>query len=109
MKTLPSYTFKILENARYPCLVTVILDGVEYSISIGSSQNQAKVDFVKATMDLLLPYAKYQIQINRKQGITETQVCSVFNGYKIFDQLIIKDPRRPGCCAKTTITMPYDM
>lgn len=47
-----------------PYLATVILNGIQYSVSIRSSQNKAKLDSAKASMEILLPSAKYLIQIN---------------------------------------------
>ncbi|VVC25675.1 WW domain,Double-stranded RNA-binding domain [Cinara cedri] len=109
LKTQPLYTFKELENARYPYLATVILDGIQYGIGIGSSKKQAKLDSARATMEILLPSTKDQIKINCKQGIPETQGGDVFNGCKVFDQLKIKDPRIPEFCAQAAESMPYDM
>ncbi|VVC41028.1 WW domain,Double-stranded RNA-binding domain [Cinara cedri] len=109
LKTQPSYTFKELENSRYPYLATVILDGIQYGIGIGSSKKQAKLDSARASLEILLPSAKDQIKINRKQGMSETQIGNVFNGDIVFDKLKIKDPRIPSFCCQAAESMPYDM
>jgi len=69
-----------LENARYPYLATVILDGMQYGIGIGSSKKQAKLDAARATLEILLPSVKNHIQINRRHAMNERQGCSNFDG-----------------------------
>ncbi|XP_025191385.1 microprocessor complex subunit DGCR8-like isoform X1 [Melanaphis sacchari] len=109
LKTQPSYEFKELENARYPYLATVILDGMQYGIGIGSSKKQAKLDAARATLEILLPSVKNHIQINRRHAMNERQGCSNFDGDVLFDKLNIKDSRIPEFCAQAAESMPYDM
>jgi len=65
--------FFFLENARYPYLATVILDGMQYGIGIGSSKKQAKLDSARATLQILLPSVKDHIPINRRLAMNERQ------------------------------------
>ncbi|XP_025424709.1 microprocessor complex subunit DGCR8-like [Sipha flava] len=109
LKTQPSYEFKELENARYPYLSTVILDGMQYGIGIGSSKKQAKLDAARATLEILLPSVKDHIQINRRHLMNERQSCTNFDGDTLFDKLKIKDSRIPEFCAQAAESMPYDM
>jgi len=108
LKTQPLYEFKELENARYPYLATVILDGMQYGIGIGSSKKQAKLDSARATLQILLPSVKDHIPINRRLAMNERQ-GGHFDGDSIFDKLKIKDSRIPEFCAQAAESMPYDM
>ncbi|XP_050524933.1 microprocessor complex subunit DGCR8-like [Daktulosphaira vitifoliae] len=109
LKTQPSYEFKELENARYPYLATVILDGMQYGVGIGSSKKQAKLDAARATLEILLPSVKDRIQVNRRHAMNERQGNSNFGGATLFDELNIKDSRISEFCAQAAETMPYDM
>lgn len=63
----------MLENARFPYLATVILDGMQYGIGIGSSKKQAKLNAAKVSLEILLPSMKNQISCkhtNELQGGT---------------------------------------
>lgn len=68
------------ENARYPYLATVILDGMQYGIGIGSSKKLAKLDAARATLEVLLPSVKNHIQINRRHAMNERPGNSNFDG-----------------------------
>lgn len=70
------YIIIILENARFPYLATVILDGMQYGVGIGSSKKQAKLDAARATLEILLPSVKNHIQNNRRHNINEHQSTS---------------------------------
>ncbi|XP_050422563.1 microprocessor complex subunit DGCR8-like [Adelges cooleyi] len=110
LKTQPSYEFKELENARYPYLATVVLDGMQYGVGIGSSKKQAKLDAARATLEILLPSVKDRIQMNKRHAMSERQGSSNnFSGASLFDDLNIKDSRISEFCAQAAETMPYDM
>lgn len=80
------------ENARYPYLATVILDGMQYGIGIGSSKKLAKLDAARATLEVLLPTVKNHIQINRRHAMNERPSNNNFdeNTVSIFSTILRK-------------------
>lgn len=73
----------VSENARFPYLATVILDGIQYGMGIGSSKKQAKLDSARATLEILLPSVKNQIPVNRRHLMCERPSTNNFEGESV--------------------------
>uniref|UniRef100_A0A1B6HY06 DRBM domain-containing protein n=2 Tax=Homalodisca TaxID=139475 RepID=A0A1B6HY06_9HEMI len=104
----PKYQFKELENPATPYSATVFIGDMQYSVGVGASKKQAKVEAAKAALEVLIPEMKDKIerdsQFGMRSGIAKR---SQNNDISIFDQIKVEDPRVAEFCAKTTEPPPY--
>nr|UJZ92588.1 microprocessor complex subunit DGCR8 [Scaphoideus titanus] len=108
LKKHPKYQFKELENPATPYSATVFIGDMQYSVGMGASKKQAKVEAAKAALEVLIPEMKEKIerdgQFGMRSGIAQR---SQTNDISIFDQIRVEDPRVAEFCAKTTEPPPY--
>lgn len=108
LKKHPKYQFKELENPATPYSATVFIGDMQYSVGMGASKKQAKVEAAKAALEVLIPEMKDKIerdgQFGMRSGIVQR---SQSNDISIFDQIRVEDPRVAEFCAKTTEPPPY--
>uniref|UniRef100_A0A1B6HBH8 DRBM domain-containing protein n=1 Tax=Homalodisca liturata TaxID=320908 RepID=A0A1B6HBH8_9HEMI len=104
----PKYQFKELENPATPYSATVFIGDMQYSVGVGASKKQAKVEAAKAALEVLIPEMKDKIerdsQFGMRSGIARRSQNSDIS---IFDQIKVEDPRVAEFCAKTTEPPPY--
>ncbi|XP_054280842.1 microprocessor complex subunit DGCR8-like [Macrosteles quadrilineatus] len=108
LKKHPKYQFKELQNPATPYSATVFIDDMQYSVGVGASKKQAKVEAAKAALEVLIPEMKDKIerdgQFGMRSGIAQR---SQSNDVSIFDEIRVEDPRVAEFCAKTTEPPPY--
>lgn len=108
LKKHPKYEFKELENPATPYSAAVFIGDMQYSVGMGASKKQAKVEAAKAALEVLIPEMKEKIERDSpsgmRSGITKRSPNSDLS---IFDQIKVEDPRVAEFCTKTTEPPPY--
>lgn len=108
LKKHPKYEFKELENPATPYSATVFIGDMQYSVGIGASKKQAKVEAAKAALEVLIPEMKSKIERDSPFGMRSGIIKrSQISDLSIFDQIKVEDPRVAEFCAKTTEPPPY--
>lgn len=103
LKKQPVYEFKELENAATPYSATVIIDGLQYGIGLGTSKKQAKADAAREALEILIPDMREKIN-NEKKEMKRQNYC---RDLSYFDEIRIEDPRVSEICKTTTEPPPH--
>lgn len=108
LKNHPKYEFKELENPSTPYSATVFIGDMQYSVGMGASKKQAKVEAAKAALEVLIPEMKEKIERDSPFGMRSGIIKrSQISDLSIFDEIKVEDPRVAEFCAKTTEPPPY--
>ncbi|XP_045539055.1 microprocessor complex subunit DGCR8 [Papilio machaon] len=94
----PVYEFKQLENASTPYQATVYIGGMQYGVGYGSSKRQAKSAAARASIHILIPEMRDQIEPAPTQQEPD---------FSFFDYVSIEDPRISEFCAATCEPSPH--
>ncbi|XP_013167918.1 PREDICTED: microprocessor complex subunit DGCR8 [Papilio xuthus] len=94
----PVYEFKQLENASTPYQATVYIGGMQYGVGYGSSKRQAKSAAARASIHILIPEMRDQI---------EPPPAHQEPDFSFFDYVSIEDPRISEFCAATCEPSPH--
>ncbi|CAG4967953.1 unnamed protein product [Parnassius apollo] len=94
----PVYEFKQLENAATPYQATVYIGGMQYGVGFGTSKRQAKSAAARASIHILIPEMKDQLEPTPEQNEPD---------FTFFDYLSIEDPRISEFCATTCEPSPH--
>ncbi|CAK1590622.1 unnamed protein product [Parnassius mnemosyne] len=94
----PVYEFKQLENAATPYQATVYIGGMQYGVGFGSSKRQAKSAAARASIHILIPEMRDQLEPAPTQSEPD---------FTFFDYVSIEDPRISEFCAATCEPSPH--
>ncbi|XP_028033102.1 microprocessor complex subunit DGCR8 isoform X1 [Bombyx mandarina] len=94
----PVYEFKQLENAATPYQATVYIGGMQYGVGRGSSKRQAKSAAARASIHILIPEMKDELDGRRRDADPD---------FTFFDYVGIEDPRIAEFCAATCEPSPH--
>ncbi|CAH2051589.1 unnamed protein product, partial [Iphiclides podalirius] len=94
----PVYEFKQLENATTPYQATVFIGGMQYGVGYGSSKRQAKSAAARASIHILIPEMRDQLEPQPSTGEPD---------FSFFDYVSIEDPRISEFCAATCEPSPH--
>jgi len=101
LRMQPTYVFEELENAATPYLATVQINGVSYAVGYGSSKKQAKAAAAKATLELMIPEMKEELNGSKDAQKLESDHS------QFFDQVQLDDHRITQMCANVSEPSPY--
>lgn len=99
----PVYQFQQLENAAAPYQATVYIGGMQYGVGQGSSKRQAKSAAARASIHILIPEMRDELDAQDASRNNDTQ--SDFHDF--FDLVGIEDPRITEFCAATCEPSPH--
>ncbi|XP_068623381.1 microprocessor complex subunit DGCR8 [Battus philenor] len=94
----PVYEFKQLENAATPYQATVYIGGMQYGVGFGSSKRQAKSAAARASIHILIPEMRDQLEPVASPSEPD---------FTFFDYVNIEDPRIAEFCAATCEPSPH--
>ncbi|KAM3956801.1 microprocessor complex subunit partner of drosha [Aphomia sociella] len=98
------YKFKQLENASCPYQATVYIGGMQYGVGAGSSKRQAKAAAARASIHILIPEMRDEVQ-RRPHG----HAPHAEPDFTFFDEVGIEDPRITEFCVATCEPAPHDI
>ncbi|CAB3219958.1 unnamed protein product [Arctia plantaginis] len=99
----PVYHFRQLENAAQPYQAIVYIGGMQYGVGYGSSKRQAKSAAARASIHILIPEMKDELDAAGPQDTDKTQP----DFHDFFDLVGIEDPRITEFCAATCEPSPH--
>ncbi|CAL8115806.1 unnamed protein product [Orchesella dallaii] len=103
LRKQPTYSFQELENAATPYSATVMINEIPYGRGYGSSKKTAKAEAAKATLEILIPQMKGQLNGNK------TDTSSDFDITEYFQQVEMNDVRIPKMCTSVSEPSPYTL
>ncbi|KAG6448407.1 hypothetical protein O3G_MSEX005505 [Manduca sexta] len=99
----PVYEFKQLENAATPYQATVYIGGMQYGVGHGSSKRQAKSAAARASVHILIPEMKDELDAHMGHAPAHTNEPD----FTFFDYVGIEDPRIAEFCAAACEPSPH--
>jgi hypothetical protein len=90
LRKQPSYIFKELESAANPYAATVVINGMQYGTGYGSSKKSAKSEAAKATLEILIPQMKEQL--NGKNKLDNSEDFDILTVKQIVKSSMLKKP-----------------
>ncbi|KAJ2943019.1 hypothetical protein O0L34_g15212 [Tuta absoluta] len=100
----PVYEFKQLENAATPYQATVYIGGMQYGVGHGSSKRAAKSAAAKASIHILIPEMRGELEDERADTGSASDP-----DFSFFDYVGIEDPRITEFCAATCEPSPHSI
>lgn len=83
LRKQPTYAFQELENAATPYAATVMINSTPYGKGLGSSKRTAKAAAAKATLEILIPQMKGQLNGNKTEPGSDFDITEVYYTCKI--------------------------
>lgn len=77
LRKQPTYSFQELENAATPYSATVMINDIPYGRGYGSSKKTAKAEAAKATLEILIPQMKGQLNGNKTDPGNDFDITEV--------------------------------
>ncbi|ODM95732.1 Microprocessor complex subunit DGCR8 [Orchesella cincta] len=103
LRKQPTYSFQELENAATPYSATVMINEIPYGRGYGSSKKTAKAEAAKATLEILIPQMKGQLNGNKADTSNDFDIT------EYFQQVEMNDVRIPKMCTSVSEPSPYTL